>query len=694
MKLRTVLIAVVVLVVAVAATGVAIIMSTDFNQYRPLVAEQVKAATGRELNLAGDLDVAVSLVPTVVVNDVSFANADWGTRPEMVIVQRLEVEMELLPLLSGDIRVKRVVLVGADILLETDPSGTPNWTFATAETMQATPAVPPEGGPGLKLPTVHSVAIENARLTYRDGVSGTSQTIALTSLSATATDASSPMQIALEGALNDNPIKLAGSVGAVQGLLDDQPFPIDLTGEGGGATFSVKGEIAKPKSAQGLALALSVQGNSLADLTALTGAPMPPLGPYSLSGQLTDVDGGYEIATLQARMGESDIAGSAGVAMGGARPKITAALTSAKLDLKDFGVAPEPAVEDTQAPSGSAGGSDGRVFPADPLPFDGLKAVDAVVKFTGQQVIKAPITFENVVVDLALDNGKLTLTQLDTGVTGGTVAVSAVVDASQATPLVSAKVTARQVEAGTLSQTLGITKVLSGGKVDLDLDVTGSGASVREIMAGLNGSSNLEMGEGRINNRFAEIVLADLVKLLTFSGSGDSSNLNCMVVRFDFKDGLATSTGLVVDTNGATIVGSGDIRLDSEKLDMRADPSAKETNLVNLAIPVIIGGTLASPSVAPDPAALAKGVAGAAVGAATGAGVFGALAGLTGTGGASGGSTSAATGNPCADALAGGGEAAAPQSTSEQILDGAGSAIEGAGDAAKDAGEAIKDLFQ
>jgi hypothetical protein len=165
-----------------------------------------------------------------------------------------------------------------------------------------------------------------------------------------------------------------------------------------------------------------------------------------------------------------------------------------------------------------------------------------------------------------------------------------------------------------------------------------------------------------------------------------------MVVRFDFKDGLATSTGLVVDTNGATIIGSGDIHLDSEKLDMRADPSAKETNLVNLAIPVIIGGTLASPSVAPDPAALAKGVAGAAVGAATGAGVFGALAGLTGTGGTSGGSAATEGGNPCANALAGG-EAAAPQSTSEQILEGAGSAIEGAGDAAKDAGEAIKGLF-
>ena len=129
------------------------------------------------------------------------------------------------------------------------------------------------------------------------------------------------------------------------------------------------------------------------------------------------------------------------------------------------------------ARAGGASGSDGRVFPADPLPFAALEAVDATVKFTGQQVIREPVTMENVAVDLVLDNGKLTLTQLDTAMHGGTVKVSGVVDAGQDKPAIALQVTARQVEAGTLSQTLGITRVLSGGKVDLDLDVTGAGSS-------------------------------------------------------------------------------------------------------------------------------------------------------------------------------------------------------------------------
>src|SRR5215470_7088804 len=156
-------------------------------------------------------------------------------------------------------------------------------------------------------------------------------------------------------------------------------------------------------------------------------------------------------------------------------------------------------------------------------------------------------------------------------------------------------------------------------------------------MAGLNGSSDLQMGEGKINNRFAKIMLSDLFKLISTGGSADSSNLNCVVSKFDIAKGLATSKALVVDTNGATIVGGGKVMLDSEKLDMHLDPTAKQTNLVNLAIPVKVGGTLANPNVLPDPAGLAKSATGALSGVAGTAGnAAGALTGVL-TGNTSGG---------------------------------------------------------
>jgi uncharacterized protein involved in outer membrane biogenesis len=157
MRLRTIGIALVVLLVAAAVTVVAILKSVDFNSYRGLIAERVEAATGRKLVIGGDIELAVSLTPTAAVNDVTFANVAGGSRPAMASLKRLEAEMELLPLLSGEVRVKRIVLVGADILLETDKDGRGNWVFASAAARR-----PRRRRRSTTLPTVNEVAMDAA----------------------------------------------------------------------------------------------------------------------------------------------------------------------------------------------------------------------------------------------------------------------------------------------------------------------------------------------------------------------------------------------------------------------------------------------------------------------------------------------------------------------------------------------------
>jgi hypothetical protein len=682
MRLKHVLIGLAGLVVVVVGGAAVAIYSIDFNEYRTLVAEQVKQATGRDLKISGDLNVGISLTPTVAVNDVTFANAAWGSRPEMVTVKRFEAEMELLPLISGDIRVKRIVLNGADILLETDAKGAGNWVFGPGDGAAAQPA----GGGAGKLPTVNKIAFEDVTIAYRDGVAKKTQTVALQKFSAESADAASPIALEIVANLNGNPLSASGTVGALSGIIANQPLPIDIKAEGGGATIAAKGTVAKPAAGRGVAIALTAEGKSLADLAPLAGSPLPPLGPYSFSGNLSDAEGGYKVAGMQLKMGGSDIAGDASISLAGARPKIVASLSSSLLDAKDFGIQPAP---DADAGAAASKGGDGRIFSDAPLPFDLLTTIDAKIAFTGQKVIREPAILEGLAVDLALAGGKLTIGKMDAGVTGGRLGISGVVDASAAQPGVALKITSRGIEAGTLMQTFGQSAVLSGGKVDMDLNVKGQGKSVRQIMAGLSGSTDLQMGAGKINNRFAKIMLSDLFKLISTGGSADSSNLNCVASKFDIAKGLATSKALVVDTNGATIVGSGRIMLDSEKLDMHLEPTAKQTNLVNLAIPVNVGGTLANPSVTPDPTALAKTATGALAGAA-GGDATGALTGLL-TGNSSGDTaTPAGAAGGCGVAAAGTAatpaqQPAAPASPTDELLQGT--------KGAEEVGKALKGLL-
>ncbi len=73
-----------VLAVGMVVAGVAVLKSLDFNEYRGLIAEQAKAATGRDLTIQGELNIEISMNPAIAVEGFTFDNAPWGTRPEMV----------------------------------------------------------------------------------------------------------------------------------------------------------------------------------------------------------------------------------------------------------------------------------------------------------------------------------------------------------------------------------------------------------------------------------------------------------------------------------------------------------------------------------------------------------------------------------------------------------------------------------
>ncbi len=670
-RLKKIAIGLAVLVVAVVVAIVSILLSVDYNQYKSVAIAEVEAATGRKFEIAGDLSLSLRLSPRIVLNDVTLANADWGTRPDMLKIKRLEVEVELLPLLSGDIWVKRLIVKGADILLERSPDGAANWVFGTASNSEASSAAT-SSGPAL--PMINDVSIQDSQLRYRDGQTGEEHGLFIDSLLGSASGFDAPVTLAVAARIGDSPLRLDGRFGPLSTLFADAIYPVDVQIESGATTADIKGTIDHPLGGTGLTLAIGIDGKNLVDLSPIFNTAMPSVGPYDLTGNLTDPEGAYRLDPFQLTVGSSAFSGTAAIALGGERPKVTASVVGAAIDLKDFGVKPV----DEKTPTAD----DGRVFPADPLPLDWMRAVDAAIELSTERLIKAPVTLQNLKTTLALEAGKLTIANLESGIGEGSFTLSGVVDAAQNPATVDAAIQARNVEVGNLLQTLEISGVLGGGSGDLDLNVKGHGNSVRELMGGLDGTTNFAMAGGHVNNGFARLMLSDLFSLVNLGGGGSSTDINCFVARFDIKGGQATSRGLVLDTSGATIFGSGKINLATEGLALRFDPHAKATNLVNLAIPMEVGGTIANPSVTPDPTAVPGKVVG--VVADTANGVFDLLGKVTGTGGSGG------QANPCATALdtASGGK---PASSGGTLIDNVGGAVE---DTVKGVGDAIDKLFQ
>ena len=208
-----------VLVLLVLAIGglVVYLLNLDFNQYKPEIAQAAKSATGRDLSINGDLSLALSLNPSIVVEGVTLANAQWGSKPQMLTVKRFEGQVGLLDVLSGNVQVQKLVLIEPTILLETDASGRGNWVFdGVPAAGESSGSASGEGAPAL---SVSNVRIENARIEYRDGVTGQSTVLAISAIEATSGGPDQPITLAISAALNAVAVEASGSVGPIADLL-------------------------------------------------------------------------------------------------------------------------------------------------------------------------------------------------------------------------------------------------------------------------------------------------------------------------------------------------------------------------------------------------------------------------------------------------------------------------------------------
>lgn len=200
-------------ITALVAAGIAILNTRDFDPYGRIISERIEAATGRRLTIDGEIGLELSLTSRVVVHNVAFGNAGWGSAPDMVRLGRLAAVVELMPLFSGEIRVRRLELTDVDVMLETDANGAGNWLF---EASPESASDEHTGRPNDPLLVVRMVHMRNVALQYRDRMSGAVRVLAFDNLNLATNGYDMPLN--LSGVLNvhGETIDMVGSSGSFQ----------------------------------------------------------------------------------------------------------------------------------------------------------------------------------------------------------------------------------------------------------------------------------------------------------------------------------------------------------------------------------------------------------------------------------------------------------------------------------------------
>jgi AsmA protein len=277
-------------------------------------------ATGRRFTISGPLHVSLSLSPSITAEDISLANVPDGSRPDMLTAKSLTAQVALLPLLAGDVVVEDVTLAGADVLLEQDTDGQPNWQFrAQRRSLYEAPAAPkPEGPRGGGSVEIHHVHLEGGHIAWKPGAG----TMLVPPLSADFTSADlgapnddSPMHGVMTGQAGGNDFTATLDTGAF-GRLEGEPvgvlagaWPLTLKIQAGDAALSMVGGINHPDEMRGYEFQITGNAPSLAPFAPLLPGPLKlPLRDVNVTLRISDgANGQVRTSGLSLHAGPADL---------------------------------------------------------------------------------------------------------------------------------------------------------------------------------------------------------------------------------------------------------------------------------------------------------------------------------------------------------------------------------------------------
>jgi uncharacterized protein involved in outer membrane biogenesis len=276
------IVAIGVLAIAILIAALYVYLNTyDYNKLKPLIARMVEDATGRRLNLGGEIKLAIGLSPSLVVTDVTFANAAWGSQPQMIEIEKLEASIRLLPLLFKDVELKHIGLAGVDVWLETDSNGQGNWDFAGVDRSgKSFGAFEPANL------DIDSIRVENLNLAFRGDKSKSAKRFSLARLDMARQATGAAQAFDLKTEYNGQPVVLTGTTGPIRNWFAHRRFPLQLSGKFSNAAVTIDGAIEDVLNLHGIDLRTRASGTNLEELRLDLGMKLPKTNAFEITGRL------------------------------------------------------------------------------------------------------------------------------------------------------------------------------------------------------------------------------------------------------------------------------------------------------------------------------------------------------------------------------------------------------------------------
>jgi uncharacterized protein involved in outer membrane biogenesis len=630
------------IVVAIAALLVAIVLFIalfNWNKARPWLDQRLTASIGRAVAINGDLTVnwtrnpdargMAHLIPwpRFTARDISIANPGWTQQPRFATVQQVRFSLNPLALLSHTIDIPSLKLYGPAVDVERDKQGRNNWTLKFAH-----------GGGNWKL-AIGEVGFDAGSIRWNDdkldmhldfdvqplGKPIPFDQIVPASGSAPAIPPPRSNQAyyfawTAKGTWRGAQARGSGKIGSVLALSDaSTPFPLQADLRLRDLHIKLAGTLSDPLHLGTLDLNLSISGDSMSHLYALTGVNLPTTSPFSTHGRLLAQvhQGIFKYEKFDGTVGHSDLHGSVSYDNAGARPKLTGTLTSNVLDFADL--APLIGADSNAA---KARRGETQKQPADKLlpveTFDTARwrTMDADVHVTGKRIVrKGTLPISNLSTHVVLDDGVLKLDPLALSAAGGDLKATISLDGRKDPMHGEATLSLHHLKLNKLFPTVDLMHT-SLGQVNGDAALKGDGNSVARLLGTSDGEVKLLVDDGAVSKLLLEEAGLNIGNIIITKLVGDKpEKINCAAADLVAKDGVWRPRLFFVDAETMRIDVEGSIDLKDETLDLEMHPHSKGIRVLSLRSPLYLRGTLKHPDAGVEKGPLlARGVGAAVLG--------------------------------------------------------------------------------
>lgn len=563
-------------------SAILLIVFVNPNKFKPKISQYVQTKTGREIQIAGDIEWSFFPYLGLKVNDIKLGNpANFPSQP-FAQVKEVNVRLALLPLLKKQIQADQLYLKGLQLNLIKNKAGAVNWEIALAQTA-TTPATTVSAEQAAAAPLIMNIAkiqITDAGANYWDQQSNAKYSVKQLQFDSKNVSFNNFFPIRLKFNAESKQPSMTSEV-SLQGNLYINP-----------EQYQYQFKTAK--------LDVNLAGSNL------------PNGKLHLTAS-TDINMDKQALMVKPLKivldKQTEIRGEI-------TKNLSTQLISFNLAAPELHLPASSAIDTKAPPASNATGIQQSTASTALLPLALLKNLAANGSLQIDKLIANKLVVSNIKLNLNANNGLIQLAPIQAKLYQGTYQGQISVDARTNTPSLVTQQTLKNIQLGPLLSAIGSeSKFPLSGKGNVSLQLTTLGNDIATWTNNLNGRVGFAVNDGVISNIDLEYQLARIRNFINKQSqpkqeTPNQTTFSNLTGNFQVNRGVAHNTDLLLQAKTAVVKGQGDIDLRNKTLAYRIQAAATSENLggdaykiqdyLGGSLPILINGKWESPRVEPD----------------------------------------------------------------------------------------------